>query len=190
VRPTVDGTYRTEDEGWVDAHERRRWFRELVAESSTGMLRVAARILGHVGDAEDAVQDAFSRVWEVVESGALVEPEHARTYLYRAVTNSALDALRRRKHRGFWTRLLGDDTPEPPDAGASPDVLAALGELGALLEALPDEQRVALVLKDVEGWTSAEIAQARGCSEGAVEQRLLRARGTLREKLERGGGGR
>ncbi len=150
------------------------------------MLRLSARILGDVGESEDAVQEAFSRVWGAMESGALVDVDHARTYLYRAVTNAALDALRRRRRRTFWTRLFRDDEPEPQIAGQDtpPDVATALRELASLLAELPDEQRVALVLKDVEGWTSTEIAAARGCSEGAIEQRLVRARATLRSRME------
>jgi RNA polymerase sigma-70 factor (ECF subfamily) len=168
----------------VDATERRRGFQDLVATSSSGMLRVSARILGDVGDAEDAVQEAFSRVWRAMESGELAQMAHAKTYLYRAVTNAAIDGLRRRKRRAIWTRLFGEDEPEPEGHEAPADVLVALGELRVLLEDLPDEQRAALVLKDVEGWSSAEIAEARGCSEGAVEQRLVRARATLRARLD------
>jgi RNA polymerase sigma-70 factor, ECF subfamily len=148
------------------------------------MLRLSARILGDVGDAEDAVQEAFARVSHAMESGEIKEPEHAATYLYRAVTNAALDALRRRKRRAVWSLLFGDDEPETESHDVPPDVVVALGELGSFLAALPDEQRVALVLKEVEGWTSAEIAVARGCTEGAVEQRLVRARATLRERME------
>jgi RNA polymerase sigma-70 factor (ECF subfamily) len=173
----------------VDATERRRGFHNLVATSSSGMLRVSARILGDVGDAEDVVQEAFSRVWQAMETGELVEIGHAKTYLYRAVTNAAIDALRRRKRRAIWTRFFGEDEPEPEGHETPADVLVGLGELQVLLAELPDEQRVALVLKDVEGWSSAEIAEARGCSEGAVEQRLVRARATLRQRLELEGEG-
>jgi RNA polymerase sigma-70 factor (ECF subfamily) len=148
------------------------------------MVRLAARILGDVGEAEDAVQEAFARVFAAIEAGDLLEEAHASTYLYRSVTNAALDSLRRRRRRAAWTRFFGDDEPETAGHEVAPDVAAALGELATLLAALPDEQRVAIVLKEVEGWTSAEIAAARGCTEGAVEQRLLRARATLRDQMK------
>ncbi len=58
----------------------------------------------------------------------------------------------------------------------------ALRELADLLDGLPAEQRAALVLKAVEGLTTPEIASILSCSEGAVEQRLVRARAALRER--------
>jgi RNA polymerase sigma-70 factor, ECF subfamily len=148
------------------------------------MVRLAARVLGEVPEAEDVVQDAFARVWGALDNDT-VTPAYASTYLYRAVTNAALDALRRRRRRSFWAGLVGDVRAHPraEATSAAPDTHAALGEVARFVSDLPDEQRVAIVLKEVEGWTSAEIAEARGCSEGAVEQRLLRARATLRARM-------
>jgi RNA polymerase sigma-70 factor (ECF subfamily) len=60
----------------------------------------------------------------------------------------------------------------------------ALSELDDWLQALPAEQRAALVLQSMEGLNNSEIAQVMGVSEGAVEQRLVRARAALRQKRE------
>jgi RNA polymerase sigma-70 factor (ECF subfamily) len=65
------------------------------------------------------------------------------------------------------------------------DARLALAQLGRWLDALPASQRAALVLKELEGWTSAETAEILGISEGSVEQRLVRARATLRERIGR-----
>jgi RNA polymerase sigma-70 factor, ECF subfamily len=59
-----------------------------------------------------------------------------------------------------------------------------LSELDQWLEMLPPEQRAALVLQSMEGLNNTEIARVMGVSEGAVEQRLVRARATLRQKRE------
>ena len=67
-------------------------------------------------------------------------------------------------------------------AGATPEAHLALVELGEWLEVLPAEQRAVVVLKSVEGFSSKETAEILGCSEGAVEQRLVRARATLRAR--------
>lgn len=68
------------------------------------------------------------------------------------------------------------------DGVASAEAKLALSELSEWLGELPREQQAALVLKSVEGFSSAEAAEILECSEGAVEQRLVRARATLREK--------
>jgi RNA polymerase sigma-70 factor (ECF subfamily) len=92
--------------------------------------------------------------------------------------NAALDARRKRKR----------DASEPLDdaaigeRGSTAEEVVALRELAAWLDELPDDQRTALLLKSVEGMSSAEVAEVLGCSEGAVEQRLVRARATLRER--------
>jgi RNA polymerase sigma-70 factor (ECF subfamily) len=77
-----------------------------------------------------------------------------------------------------------DDALEPAlDGAASAEAHLALVELSELCADLPDEQRVALVLKAVEGFTSRETAEILEISEGAVEQRLVRARAALRERI-------
>jgi RNA polymerase sigma-70 factor (ECF subfamily) len=68
------------------------------------------------------------------------------------------------------------------ESGAQAEARLALAELADLLEALPEDQRVAIVLKSVEGLSTPEIARILDCSEGAVEQRLVRARATLRAR--------
>ena len=76
--------------------------------------------------------------------------------------------------------------PLPPwsgwDGEAGAEAHMALAELNELLGALPPDQRAAVVLQSVEGHAVSEIAVILGCSEGAVEQRLVRARATLRER--------
>ena len=143
------------------------------------MFRVAARLLGDYDEAADVLQDAYVRAFEALTSGEFVGRSSVSTWLYRVVTNASLDALRARKRR----RVVPIE--EVSDAGAPGDVEAriALRELGELLDALPEEQRAALVLKELEGLSTAEAAAVLGTTEGAVEQRLVRARATLRTKV-------
>jgi RNA polymerase sigma-70 factor (ECF subfamily) len=68
------------------------------------------------------------------------------------------------------------------DGTASAEARMALLELDDWLSELPAEQRLALILKSVEGLTSSEIAEVMNSSEGAVEQRLVRARAALRKR--------
>ncbi len=100
-----------------------------------------------------------------------------KTWLYRIATNTSLDALRSRKSRqAVLDVAVGEAGVENAEARL------ALSELAGWLSVLPDEQRVAIILSAVEGLSSAEIGEVLGCSEGAVEQRLVRARATLRRK--------
>src|SRR5262249_48844085 len=146
------------------------------------MFRVAARLLGDYDEASDVLQDAYVRAFEALVSGDFDGRARVSTWLYRVVTNAALDALRARRRRRAGPP--GEGTGEPASrGGAELDARVALRELAVLLDALPDEQRAALVLKELEGLTSAEVASVLGTTEGAIEQRLLRARASLRSKV-------
>lgn len=101
------------------------------------------------------------------------------TWLYRIVSNAAIDALRSRARRPVPT----DTMPEGTWNGtSSAEARLALRELDDWLSELPGDQRAAVILKSIEGMTSAEIATILECSEGAVEQKLVRARASLRRK--------
>jgi len=154
-------------------------FRVIVEGTSARLYRLGARMMGSTADAEDVVQDAYVRAFKALSGGQFDGRSSVSTWLYRIVTNACLDALRRRKIRPVATA-------EPPEASfdgrVSADARAALQELDRWLGDLPPEQRAALVLKSVEGMTSAEIAAVLECSEGAVEQRLVRARAALRQR--------
>lgn len=162
--------------------ERLSVFHDLVTSTAQQMFRVAARILGNVQDAEDVVQESYLRAYGAMATERFEGRASMRTWLYRIVTNAALDALRSRRRRRRW-QVLGE--ADAVDEGQSIEATAALRELGSWLGELAPEQRAAIVLKELEGMTSAEVASVLGCSEGAVEQRLVRARATLRERSNR-----
>jgi RNA polymerase sigma-70 factor (ECF subfamily) len=95
------------------------------------------------------------------------------------VTRTAIDVKRRRARRETYEDVL----PDVPVGGVdAADGHVALRELSTLLGELPEEQSSALVLQALEGFTNREIAEILECSEGAVEQRLVRARAALRKK--------
>lgn len=158
-------------------------FRSLVEHTQRELFRLAARLMGSTADADDVLQDAYVKVHRALGDGQFDGRANLRTWLYRVVTNTALDALRRRA-----VRPAGDDR-ELPALGAEScggaEAQVALSELSRWLDELPVEQRAALVLCSVEGLTNSEAAEVLGVSPGAVEQRLVRARATLRKK--RGG---
>lgn len=154
-------------------------FEAIVNATSDSLVRLGARMLGSVADGEDAVQEAFVKAYRSLSAGQFDFRSTIRTWLYRIVTHTAIDALRSRGRN----RPLSDDRMEASmDGQALAEARLALVELSDWLEALPPDQRAAIVLKSVEGLTTPEIADILECSEGAVEQRLVRARVTLRNK--------
>lgn len=155
-------------------------FRSLVEHTAGDLFRLAARLLGNGADADEVLQDAYLKAYRALSDGQFDGRSAVRTWLYRVVTNTALDALRRRA-----VRPAGDDRELEAarvDPGEGAEAHLALSELGRWLDELPPDQRAALVLCSVQGLTSAEAAAVLGVSEGAVEQRLVRARAALRRR--------
>lgn len=155
-------------------------FQRIVDATSTRLVRLAARMLGSVVDAEDVVQEAYVKAYRALVSGEFDGRANVSTWLFRIVTNQAIDAMRGRARRPRPTDTADDSISDL----ASAEQQLALTELSEWMSELPADQRAALVLKAVEGMTSPEIAEILECSEGAVEQRLVRARAALRKRSE------
>lgn len=156
-------------------------FAELVRATSPRLYRLAWRMTGSPSEAEDVLQEAYLRAHLALSDGRFDGRAALATWLYRVTANAALDALRRRRRRGILSevyRLTASEVPERTEASAE------LTQTAALLATLPPEQAAALILTQVEGLSNAEAAGALGCSEGAIEQRLIRARAALRRRAE------
>ncbi len=153
---------------------------ELTAD---GLVRYAARLLGSVADAEDVVQESYVKAYRSLAEGRFEGRASLKTWLYRIVTRTGIDHKRSRKRA---ERLAASDFALAAgfDGGAQAESRLALRELEEWLVTLPVEQRSALVLQSLEGFTNREIAGILECSEGAVEQRLVRARAALRAREE------
>jgi RNA polymerase sigma-70 factor (ECF subfamily) len=157
-------------------------FRSIVERTQRRLVRLALRVLGDPGEAEDAVQESFVKAHQALVSGRFDGRSSVETWLYRIVTRTAVDAAR----RGSRRKRLRDALEVEPQA-SSIEAHLALRELSAWLVELPKDQHAALLLQAVEGFSSAEVAEILECSEGAVEQRLVRARATLRRRSREAG---
>ena len=157
--------------------------------------RFSLLVCGHAEDAEDVMQDALIRTYSHV--GQIRDPEAFRTWLYRTVRNACLMKRRKRTHepRTLVSVEQGDpargEEPAPidvEDPSLRPDQLALnawVGErLRAALLALPPPLRTIVVLREIEGLSTREVATIAGISEDNVKTRLHRARMLLRERLE------
>ncbi|MDH3525563.1 MAG: RNA polymerase sigma factor [Acidobacteriota bacterium] len=152
----------------------------LVDRHKDALVNYLTRLSGCRDRAEDVAQETFVRLLE--RSARYVERGKLRPYLYRIATNLVRTEQRREQR---W-RLLQPRLAAGNGAGAEPRQLAALErrELGAILaaglERVPLRYRVPLVLRDVEDWTYAEIADLLGCKAGTVKSRIHRGRESLR----------
>jgi RNA polymerase sigma-70 factor (ECF subfamily) len=162
-------------------------FEIIVRATEAPLLRVSARILGSREDALDVLQEAYVRAFDAISAGATSGGFDGRasvsSWLYRIAVNGALDALRARRRRKLAPMPEGD-VAAPSDPARTAEARVALAELGRLLDALPEEQRAAIVLRELEGLSNAEVARVLDTTEGAIEQRLLRARATLRRRFD------
>ncbi|MFL5884976.1 MAG: RNA polymerase sigma factor [Thermoleophilaceae bacterium] len=151
-----------------------RAFEAIVHRYRKPLLRYCARILPP-GRAEDAVQQAFLSAHNAIANGD--KQLKLRPWLYRVAHNSALNLLR----QNGWNHEELDDQF---DGVLRPDqALEARERIRALVasvKSLPERQRDALVLRELEGRSYEEIAAALGVTDGAVRQLLNRARSTLR----------
>ncbi len=180
-----------------------RAFGELT-DPFVGELRLHCyRILGSVHDAEDVLQETLLAAWRGL-LGGFEERASVRTWLYRIATNRCLNALRAsarrprpvppgpswaseptRRGEPSWLEPYPDVfLDELPDLGVGPEARYEARETIALafvaaVQKLPPRQRAALVLRDVLGFRSGEVAEMLGVSEASVNSALQRARATM-----------
>lgn len=152
-------------------------FHEAIERAGNAWYAACLRITGNPAQAQDAVQDGLLNAWakrEQFRGGARLE-----TWIHRITVNSALALLRRKRPQ------LGDDAlPETADDEPGPAATVAAGELGATLEAALEQlsamERTCFVLKHLEQWRLAEIADELDTGVGPVKQALFRAVRKLR----------
>lgn len=150
-------------------------FGELVRRHRDRLWAVAVRTLGNPDDAADALQDAFVNAFR---RAATFRAESAvTTWLHRIVVNACLDQVRRTAARPVVALTEDADVSSP---GPDPGTQTALRlDVEAALATLPTEQRVPLVLVDMEGYPVNEVAEMLGCPVGTVKSRCARARARL-----------
>lgn len=147
-------------------------FDVLVHRHTGAMYRVALRILGDPEDAQDATQDAFLDAWKGLAS--FRGDSALGTWLYQIVTRRCLRALRRRRTAGPLPEQLVSTAPGPDRIAQDRGQVRHLQEI--LAARLTHEQRVALVLRELEGCSYEEIAEIVGSTVPAVKGRIHRAR--------------
>ena len=166
-------------------------FGELVKRYDRNVFRIALHITQNREDAEDVVQDAFLKAYGNL--GQFQGQSKFYTWLVRIAVNEALMKLRRRRPERMVSldqevQTEEDSIPrEVADWSPNPEQLYNQAELrdilGKTIQGLPPSFRTVFVLRDVEGLSTEETAQALDLSVPAVKSRLLRARLQLRDRL-------
>lgn len=161
-------------------------FRELVERHQSRIFRVLFGILNHRGDAEDVTQDVFAKVYFSIHQ--FDHRSSLLTWIYRIAVNEAYSHLRKSRARCRVGNLRGDaaDLYSLIDARPTPDRATAQRDfVNKLLALIPEEDRLLLLCKEVEGCSIAEMAEMTGMNENTIKVRLFRARRKLAELAAR-----
>jgi RNA polymerase sigma-70 factor (ECF subfamily) len=168
-------------------------YAQLVEEHASKIYRLALRMMGNEADAEDVLQETFLSAFKSIDR--FESRSSLSTWLYRIASNAALMRLRRVEP----DQVSVDEPIERDDGDAVPRQLfdfcclpeevllrdEARAEMDRAVEELPPSLRSVFVLRDIEGLSTEETANALDLSISAVKSRLMRARLKLRERLSR-----
>jgi len=142
----------------------------------------AYRMTGNAHDAEDLVQETFLRAYRAIDR---FQPgSNARAWLLTILQRVRTDAFRRRQRRPK-TVELGDETPQIGVAPAQDALASGYEDLERAIASLPEAFRTAVVMRDLQDLSYAEIAEALSVPVGTVMSRIHRGRALLREALTR-----
>lgn len=160
-------------------------FHELVEEHQHRVFGFAAYYLRNQEEAEDVTQEVLLRLWRNIER---VEPEKAGAWLTRVTRNACFDCLRSRRSRGrIFQAGLDCEAIEAADGADSPEQALAARDVDRLLKeavaALDEPYRSIALLREVQGRSYQEIADALELPLNTVKTYLHRARRRLREHL-------
>jgi RNA polymerase sigma-70 factor (ECF subfamily) len=167
----------------------REQFADLVAQHQRRAVRIAYSYLRDAHDADEAVQDAFVKVFTHIASYREEYP--FEVWFTRILVNGCLDLRKARARRLRWALPMSSPVEaapvDPPAAQPSPEdrVLSSerAGHIAAAIEKLPDRQRAVFTMCHVADQSTSEVSQALGLSEATVRVHLFRAVRKLRKLL-------
>ena len=165
-------------------------FEQLITPLESLVWRVCWHYMGRREAAEDCAQDAMVRVWRGLNSYR--GDCGFESWVYRIAANTCLDALRRQKReKSVSLEPMKEEGFDPPDPGPGTEAQIMAREdrerLRSAIASLPEEQRDALVLTQLEGLSYERVAGMLQVTEGTVKSRVNRAKARLREILSEEG---
>jgi len=165
-------------------------FEELILEYQKKVYNTAYRFFNNAEDALDVSQEIFIKVYTSLK--AFKEGSTFSTWLYRIAVNTCIDYSR--KKRKIQDVSLDDETTNVAKNMASPqlppDQIVENREMkdaiAKAIQALPEDLKICIILRDIQGFTYLEISELLDCSIGTVKSRISRGRRALREQLRLG----
>jgi RNA polymerase sigma-70 factor (ECF subfamily) len=173
-----------------------RAFRELIEEHRDRVYNITFRMLGNRAEAEDVAQEVFVQVFKTIES--FRGDSKFSTWLYRIAVNQSKNRIKylARRHDRDRDELdessngqhgavgaIGAPQPKSPDRALESVQMERV--LQAAINELDEDQRIVVVLRDIEDLSIEEICKICDLADGTVKSRLHRARAVLRKKLQR-----
>jgi len=156
-------------------------FGELVMRYERRLIRVILQFVKNQEQAEDLAQETFLKVYERLDQ---FDPSRRfGPWLFRIGVNQTLDYIRRRKRRGWWLLFTDRGTEKPLDPATSDprQQLDLQQEVEAVLEQIPENYRIVLTLRDLQNFSTSEIATMLGRKETTIRWRLAEARNMFQE---------
>jgi RNA polymerase sigma-70 factor (ECF subfamily) len=161
-------------------------FEQIVVRYERRVMTLSLRLLRAVDDAQDATQEVFLRAFKYIHRLDLQRP--IEPWLMRMTVNACRDISRKklRRHHSFSEIPAVDADPrdeaKDPYAGFAWEQQRQM--LWKALEGLPEKERMAVILRDVEGFTTTEVAEILGSSEGTVRSQICRGRLRIKEAMD------
>jgi RNA polymerase sigma-70 factor (ECF subfamily) len=167
-------------------------FESIILRYERRVVSLATKLLGRTEDAQDAAQEVFLRVYKYLHRLDLQKP--IEPWLMRMTVNVSRDIGRKRQLRlnAFPESESADAAPARPGCNPFEEVAAEQQRqlLWKALNSLPEKERIALTLRDIEGLSTSEVAEILESSESTVRSQISRARVRLKDAMESMIGGR
>lgn len=165
-------------------------FERLIGKHQEKIYNIAYRIMGNQEDAKDAAQEALIKIYKNI--GRFRGDSGFSTWVYRIAVNACKDELRKKKNNviSLDKEIETEDgsyKKELADKSLLPDELLEQAELSEIIQGsiqeLPEQNRVAIVLRDIQGFSYEDISKVLDCPVGTVKSRINRGRKLLRDIL-------
>ena len=153
-------------------------FEDLMVQHERLVLRTALRMLGRLEDAQDAAQEVFMKLYR--NMGRIEAARGVESWLYRTTMNACFDHLRRRRP----TEAIVWEPPVAAVQHADMEREQRRQLVGEALKSLPEKERAAVILREIEGLDTAEVAQILGSSEATVRSQVSMGKARLKRNLE------